>query len=205
VEFDGSVLRARETSPSKNSDRKPKVAAEFLAHQVCGGLRAAKERMQALIDRRVFINALSSIRVIVAFLPLYKRQMVWTVAIHLVGARETEWRFRAKMAGSHEHVHGADGVYVKVQIWNRGRLVMRRLRGSMNNEAGTLLLDQVPDVLTIADVNRVMPEARNGRLERLGVRNGRAAFSKESLPHVVVDADNFPVLFSEQANTFRAD
>ncbi len=46
---------------------------------------------------------------------------------------------------------------------------------------------------------------RSWLLERLCVRNCRAAFSEKNLAHIVVGPDDLPVRFSQQVDAFRAD
>src|SRR5580704_5364409 len=50
-----------------------------------------------------------------------------------------------------------------------------------------------------------MPEPSKALFERFCVAHRRPAFSKEGFPHIVIEADDFPVVFAEESNAFRAD
>src|SRR5579862_3680074 len=90
--------------------------------------------MQALVDRHAFVNAVQAAGVVVALFEFDERQAVRPVAIDLVGAGEAERRFAAEIAGSHQHIHGAESIHIEIVVGYGCRLVMGRLRRGMNDE-----------------------------------------------------------------------
>jgi hypothetical protein len=84
------------------------------------------------------------------------REPVRPVPIDLVGAREAERRFRAKIASRDQDIQGSHRVDVEIIIGNFGRQVVGRLGRRMNDEIRAMLADDVSDQLPITDVGMKM-------------------------------------------------
>ena len=118
VQLDRGVLRTREAATAKDANRHLEVASELLAHHVSRYLRGAEEGMEALVDGHRFADTVQAMGVVIPHIPFHQRQGVRAVAIDLIGTGEAEWCIPAEVAGSHQQVHGTDGIHIKVVVWN---------------------------------------------------------------------------------------
>src|SRR5262245_30729596 len=86
VQLDGGMLRTSQTAAAKDSDRHLEVPAELLAHHIGRDFGSSEDRMQALVDGQLLVDAVAAAGVLVAGLLLDEREAVRPVAVHLVGA-----------------------------------------------------------------------------------------------------------------------
>src|ERR1700733_97883 len=94
--------------------------------------------MQTCINGHVLIDTVSTVRVVVSFLSLDERKSVWSISVYLIRACETERRVAAKVAGGHKHIDGSGSVDIEIIVRYGGRLVVRRLSRSVDDEIGSL-------------------------------------------------------------------
>lgn len=80
VQLDGGVLRPRQAASTKYGHWHLEVSAEFLAHDVGGQFGSPEHRMQAVIDRHRFIDAITPVCIIVALLQFLQWQRIRPVA-----------------------------------------------------------------------------------------------------------------------------
>src|SRR5437588_12803972 len=106
------MLRAGETTASKDAGGHLKVAAELLTHHIGGNLGGAEDRMQAVVDRHVLVDAIEPVGVIVAFLQLPKRQIIRAVAVYLISAGKADGGVLAEIARGYQDVHSANRIHV---------------------------------------------------------------------------------------------
>ena len=85
MQFDGGVHRARQAPGSKDAHRHVEVAPELLAKYVGRDLRGPEQRVQAVVDRQVLVNAVAPVGVVVALLLLDQLEMIRAVTVDLVG------------------------------------------------------------------------------------------------------------------------
>ena len=196
---------AGQAAAAEDADGHLEVAAELLAHHVGGDLRSAEDGVQAVVDRHVFVDAVEPVGVVPALFEFLQRQVIRTIAVDLVGAGEAERRILAEVARRHQHVHGADGVDVEIVVGNGGGLVVRRLRGGVDDEIGPLGVEQIAHPLAIANVEIGMAVVRHGIDQVAHHLAGRAGGSEELLPHVVIHAHHAPAVLGEHADAFGAD
>src|ERR1035441_10524548 len=112
VQFDGGMLRPGETAAAKNADGHLEIAAKFLAHHVGGHFGGAEDRMQAVVDRHVLVDAVQAASVMPALLQFLERQVVRTIAVYFVGAGEAERGILAVIARRHQHIHRAHRIEI---------------------------------------------------------------------------------------------
>jgi hypothetical protein len=77
------------------------------------------------------------------------------------------------------------------------------LSGRVDDEVGTLRLEQRPDRLAVPYIYRKVPVAEPPRCQLFNNRPRAAFGSEELLPHVVVYTNDLPSFFTEKPNTFR--
>ena len=67
-----------------------------------------------------------------------------------------EWRFRAKLPRCFQHVERAQGIHFKVEEGDGRCLIVRGLRGGVNDQAGPQVLKQREDAIAVANIERMM-------------------------------------------------
>ena len=127
------------------------------------------------------------------------------VSIDFVGAEKDEDGFRGVLARGFEQVDGAECVDLEIQNGNVARLVVRRLRGTVDDEVEAMRTEQLLDGRAIADVQADVNEVAGFAFESFEVPKGIAGGPEEFAAHVVVDADDVVALEIEMFNSFRAD
>jgi hypothetical protein len=202
MELRARVLRARQAAAAEAHRGHLEVAPVLLDQQVGRDLRNAEERMRALVDRHLQVDAAEPAMVLGQLEPsgvLDERQRVGPVAIDLVGRGEDEGRVGRMGARGLQQVEGAGGVDGEVRVRLAGRPVVRRLRGGVDDDrrvAGVAGEEPMtPSASRMSKLGR--PEAvdlvdelaRHGRRRRLGAEEIRA--------HVVLDADDVESLLGE--------
>src|SRR5579871_959939 len=161
--------------------------------------------MQALVDGHALVDAVQAAGVVIALLVFDQRKVIRPVSVDFIRAGKAEGRLRAEVARRHQHVHGAQRVYIEIVVRYGSRLIVRRLRGGVNDKLRPLSFEHLPDRLAIADVDRQMPVALERGAQFLDDRVGGALFPEELPPHVVVDSGNLPAFRRKLAYAFRAD
>ena len=205
VQFDSRVLRSGQAASPKNTYRHLEISSEFLAQDIRRDLGCPKKRVRGLVDGHGFIDAVQPICEVPSRFQLDERQVIGTVAIHLVGAGETEGRILAEIPRRHQEIERAYGIYVEVVVRYASGPVVRWLSGSVNDEVGAFQFEQIPDSLPITNVRFGVPESGKLLNQPLRVQPRRAVGAKKLATHVVVDADDFPSALSEIAGAPGAD
>ena len=197
VEFDAGVVRTSEASTTKAAGGHAEVAAILLNHHVGSNLGSPKERMLALVDREVLRNAvrIDRIGVVPAGLEFLQRNSIWAVAIDFIRRHMDEGGVRAGSAGCFEHVESTDGVGVKVVKWDCGRTIMAGLGRSVDDDVGLNLGHEVEDPMTVSNVEFVMGESLQVRLEALLVPPGITLGAEEYGALVVINSLNLVAEF----------
>src|SRR6185312_3263319 len=139
---DPGVLRTGQASAPEDAHGHVEIAPVLLAQDVRRKFRGAEQGMQALVHRQVFADSVASVGVFPAGWELLQRKLVGPVAIDLVGRGEAERSLRTTLSRGDQQVERGPGIDVKVLERNRRRLVMRRLRRSMNDKFGARLPNQ---------------------------------------------------------------
>ena len=192
VQLDTGVVRTGEAAPAQGTGRHAEVASVLLDHDVGSYLGGSEEGVLALVDREILGNAMGVgwICVVPAGLNLLKGDAVGAVAVDLVRGHVDEGGLRASLAGSLEHVEGADGVRIKVVEGDCGRAVVARLGGGVDDGVWLDLGNQVDDSLTVSDVQFVVNEAPYSEifLEALLVPAGVSLRAEENGALVIIDA-----------------
>src|SRR6185437_11422551 len=198
------VLRAGEAAAAEDADGHAEVAAVFLAQRVGGELRGAEKRMEALVHRAIFGNAIAAIGVVPPRVQLAKRNLIRAIAVDFVAAGEAEGRFRRGFARRRQQVEGCAGVHVEIREWNLRRLVMRRLSCGVDDELRAGPPHQGGNAGAVAKIQIAMLVA--AVLAQSADHGGGAApGTKEPSAQIVVHAHNAPSLAAQQFGAGRAD
>ena len=117
--------------------------------------------MLALIDRKLFCNAVSVLRIIVlqASLEFFQSNGVRPVSIDLVGGHVDERGLGAGAPCSLEQMQGAERIYLKVQKRNGGRTIVRRLGRGVDNQVRAQFVDESQQLIPLTDVESRVPIA----------------------------------------------
>ena len=136
VKLDAGMRRAGEASASENADFHAEIPAVFLGHQVRRGFGGAEERMQRAVDAAIFGDAVVVLwaGIFPAGFQFLEGEFVGRVTINLVGAQKNEDRFGAMKARGFEKIDRAEGVDFKIENGDIPRLVVRRLRRTVNDQ-----------------------------------------------------------------------
>ncbi len=119
------------------------------------------------------------------------------VAVNLVGAHVDERRFGACLPGRLEEVQGSRRVGIEVIERNRGRQIVRGLRGGVDDGRRAKLPDKAEDSRSIPDIEFVMLEARNLAGKPPLIPAGVALGPKENGALIIVDAMDAVTLAAE--------
>ena len=119
-----------------------------------------------------------------------QRQFVGDVAVDLVGAHQDEHGLGGVPARGFQQVERARGV--DVEVIERAVLgqVVRGLSGAVDDQVGSGVGDDAVHRCAVADVERVVFEARAGLLEPSKVPVGIATGAEEVGPHIVIDSED---------------
>src|ERR1700733_204707 len=119
--------------------------------------------MLALIDRKAFRYSVLKRGVVIfeAGFQLFQRDLVGPVPVDFIGGHMNEWGFRTGPPGRFQHMQCAQGIHLKVEEWNRGCAVMGWLRGGVDDQMGTQLVDKSQQLISLADVQGSMLIARD--------------------------------------------
>jgi hypothetical protein len=210
VQLGAGVLGAGQTAAAEADRRQPEVAAVLLDQQVGGRLGDPEQRVGGGVDRH---RGVDTAEVAVVFgqlepgLELLQRQPVGGVAVDLVGRAEDEGRARAVRPGGLEQVQGAVGVDPEVGLRLPRRPVVRRLRGSVDDQPDAVAqLGEKPlHALGVADVEVHGAKLGKSRHQLVGHVRGRGLGAEEARPHVVLEPDHVPAGLDQVTDRLRAD
>ena len=207
MQFDTAVIWAGETAATQGAGFHAKVATVFLNHDVGGDLGGAEQAMLALIDRKVFRDAVGKggVSVIPAGGEFFESDAIWAISINLVGAHVDEHGLWSMATGGFEEIEGADGVGVEIIKGTRGSEVVARLGGSVDDMGGLERSEAVEHTLSVSDIELVMLKGRVFGFESLLIPTGVTLRAEKVCPHVVVNAVNDPTQRRKVVNDFRAD
>src|SRR5215470_7806905 len=144
VQFDSRVRRPGQTASAKNAYIHLEVATVFLRDKVRRRFRSSKKRVQCAVNAAIFANAAEILRarVVPPRGKFLQRNFVGSVAVNLVSAHEKENRFGAVLTRGFEKIERSEGVNFEIEDGNVPRLVVRRLRGAVNDQIETLRLEK---------------------------------------------------------------
>ena len=158
------VLRARQAAAAEAHRGHLEVAPVLLDQQVGRGLRDAEERVRALVDRHLQVDAAVPAMVLGQLEPglmLDEWQRVGPVAVDLVRRGEDEGRVGGVGARGLQQVEGAGRVDGEVGVRLARRPVVRRLRGGVDDDRQVARVagEEFHDAVGVADVELGVPEA----------------------------------------------
>ena len=184
-----------------------KISAIFLREHVCCQFGSAKKRVEALIDRKSFRNAVLFMMVCIvpALFLLDEGNAIGAIAIDLVGGHEDKGSFRAMTAASFEKIQSAYSVSLEIVEGDVGSAVMGRLGSSMKDECGSNFFDERFDAITGADIEFVMTKVWNAFLETLLVPASVTLRAEEDRALVVIYAMNLKFMPGKIEANFRTD
>ena len=93
----------------------------------------------------------------------------------------------------------------KVMVTGSGGLIVRRLRGGMDDEVWAFRLQKIAHALAVANVEILVTVTGQGGHKVLHDGAGGAGRSKELLAHVVIHTHYAPTFFGECAYAIGAD
>src|SRR5579864_2901382 len=93
--------------------------------------------MQGAVDAAGFVDAVMIFRtgVVIARAEFLEWNFVGRVAVNLIGAQKNEHGLGTMLVRGFEEMEGAESVHLEVENRDIARLVVRRLRGAMDNQA----------------------------------------------------------------------
>src|SRR5262245_5686119 len=197
------MVRTGKTAGAKDSNRHLEVAAKFLAHYVCRYFRCPENGMQTGIDGHALVNGINSIPVVISLFQLDERKRIRPIAINLIGTGKAKRRIAAKITSGNQDVQCPDRVDIEIIIGYGCGFVVRRLSCRVDDEVGTLGLEQRPDRGAVPYIYRKVSIARPVDRQLFNDRPSAAFGSEELLPHVVVYSNDLPSFFTQKPNTLR--
>lgn len=106
---------------------------------------------------------------------------------------------------SFEQVHGAQSIDFEIEDGNIAGLVVRRLRGTVNDEIEGARAEKSFQSDAVADIPVVMCEILGHPAQPLQISSGLALCPEKDGPHVVVDPMHLVALTIKMFRGFRAD
>ena len=182
VEFHARVIGAREAAAPKNPHVESKISSVLLRQHIGGCFRSAKDRMRGSIDPARLIDAVpvGGVRVVVARCQFVERLFVRDIPVHLIRAQENKARFGTELPHRLENVRCSQRVHFKIDQRNLFRLVMRRLRGAVQNRVEAVLLEKREDSLPVANIQVAMLKPLGGFFQAREVPAGIPGVPKNS-------------------------
>jgi hypothetical protein len=104
-----------------------------------------------------------------------------------------------------KEVEGTDRVDIEILKRPRGGEIMARLGRGVNHQLRLDLLDQVPNAVTVSDIELTMCEVVAGTFQPFLVPAGIAGGAEELRAHVVVNAHDTPTPAVEVGHDLRTD
>src|SRR5260370_11435169 len=207
MKFQAGVRWPRQAAASKDTYLHVEVAPIFLRDQVRRRFRSAKKRMQRLIDpagladtRKIFHP-----RVVVPLLRLFEWNLIRRIAINLIRTQKYEHRLWRMQPRGFQKVHRAKRVHLEIDQRNLARLIVRRLRGAVDDQIKALRSKQLLDGCPVANVQRRVREPLGHALQPLQIPERIACRAEKDPPHVVVYPDDFMPVPVEMLHRFRSD
>src|SRR5260221_13113968 len=136
--------------------------------------------MQCLVDAARFTDTGEVFRpgVVVSRLQLLQWNLVWRVAVNLIGAHYYENLVAAVLTGSFQQIDGPKRVNFKIENGNIAGFVVRRLCGAMDDQVKTIGLEQVIERIAITNIDAGVLKLLAGTLQPFQVPGGVALLAK---------------------------
>ena len=207
VKFDPGVGRSGEATTAENADVHFEVATIFLGDEIGSGFGGAKEGVERAINAAGFVNTIEVFRagIVPARGKFGEGNFIGGVSIDFIGAEEDEDGSGRVQARGFQKVDGAECVDFKIENGNIAGLVVRRLRGTVDDKVEAMRTEELLDGCAIADVQADVNEVAGFGLESFEVPEGVAGGAEEFAAHVVVDADDVVTLAVKMFDGFRTD
>ncbi len=163
--------------------------------------------MQSAVDAAIFGDSVKifGARVFPASGKLNERNLVGSVAVNFVGAKKNENGFRRMLARGFEKINCAEGVDFKIEDGNVASLVVRGLRGTVNDEIEAARTKKFVERGAVANVGGEVRKSFGGRFEAFEIPERVAGGAEKFAAHVVVNADDGVALAIEVCDSFRAN
>ena len=201
------MMLAGEATAAKNADVHFEVTSVFLCHHVGCRFARAKKAVQRLVNPAVLAHAMPVFRprVFPTRWQFLQRYFIRRVAINLVRRRKNKDGFLVRLARGFEQVECACRVDVKINKRNLSRLVMRRLRGTVNDHVEPLLFEQIEDFGPVANVQVQGAETPGVFLELFEIPQSVARRPEKLTAQIVVNPDDFVAFTVKMSNGFGAN
>jgi len=163
--------------------------------------------VEGSVDAAGFINAVKVFRagIVPASGKFGEGNFVGGISIDFVGAEKDKDGFRRMLARGFEQVDGAERVDFKIENGDVASLVVRRLRGTVDDQIEAIRTEELLDGRAIADIQADVNEAVGFGFQAFEVPKSVAGGAEEFAAHVVVDANDIVTLAVEMFDSFRAD
>lgn len=154
MELDSAVFRTGEATTAEAAAAQTEVPPIFLDHDIAGYLRGPEETVFALIDRKIFTNAVRKCRIIIIppSAKLAELDGVGAITIDLIGAHVHEDGVGRVASDGFEQIESSTSIDVKVIERARGSQVVARLGCAVDQHRGTQLTHEIENLLAITDV-----------------------------------------------------
>lgn len=202
-----AVLRPGEASPAQAYRGHAKVAAVFLHEYIGGHLTRAKQAVGALVNGKIFGNAvgIGRVGIVPSGIGFAEGNMVGPVAVHLVGAHKHKGGFRGVFPCGLQQVEGAGGVGIKIVEGNSGSAVVAWLCCGVYNGCGPQFAHELQHTRAVADIKGIVGKALQGLLQAAQVGGGIALRAKKHRALIVVEPVHLPSERVKIGGYFAAD
>lgn len=163
--------------------------------------------MQRAINAAVLANSVVILgaRIIPARRQFPQRKLIGRIAVNLVRGHEDEHGVGIRLPRRFQQVQRADGIHVEIHKRNLLRLVVRRLGGTVNDQVKPLRLEEIHDLLPVADVERHVGKAPGVLAQALKVPARVARRAKKLAAQIVINAEDLVPRAVVMRNGFRPD
>ena len=207
MKLNAGMIGAGEATAAKNTDVEAEVSPVLLSQYIGGHLGGTENGVGGAINAAFFANPIpiGGVRVVVSSGGFRQGDFVGRVTVHFVGAEKNEARFGTELAHRFENVGRAQGVDFEIHEGDFASLVVRGLRGAMENRVEGIVFEEGEDAVPIADVEIVMFEPGGNLAESGEIPGGIALGPEELAAHVVVNADDAAALAVKVFDGLGAD
>ena len=207
MQFHAGMIGARKAAAAQAAGGHVEIAAVLLHHNVAGHFGSAEKGMLALVDGKIFGDAVCErgVGIIPAGFELLERDTIGTVAVDLVGGHVDKRRFGTGPPRRFQHVQRAQGIHLKIQKRNGGGAVVRGLGGRVHDQVRFEPGNKRKQLFAVADVDGRMAIIGDLPLQQGEHPAGVALRPEKHRAVITVDAGNAESLAGEKHRHGGAD
>ncbi len=163
--------------------------------------------MQSAVDAAFLVDAVVIIRtsIIPTGFEFLQRDLIRRISVNFIGTEQNKNRFRTMESRNFQKIYGTQGIYLKIQDGNLSRLVVRRLRRTVNYQIRSMGAKEFFECNPVTNVHIVVGEMFGATAKALEIPGCIARISEEDTAHIVVHANDFATLAVKMLHSFRAN